>query len=281
MIEEKAVEVREKTKSRVPVKSAKQKDARRRVWVMPAFYGGVILAAIIIFGIVTYNVLSATPNATKTLNTYCTALKTQDYGTAYKQFDSATQQLFNGIEFLQYASDNAGAGAVTDCHVTNVQSTDTQGTGTIAYTYNDKSTRAVNYIVKSNASGDWQITNVVISTPSILLKSYCDAVKRQDYATAYTFVSNDVKIQETEPQYSAKTKRFAIAGGKGIASCSISNIVNGGAQASGTITYTSIQKKVAIVDYVLVEESGIWKLDSEQPRLPGQGAPSSTQGADD
>ena len=159
---------------------------------------------------------------------------------------------------------------MTDCHVVNVQSTDTQGTGTVAYTYDNKSTRSIKYTLKSDANGDWQITNVLISTPSIVLNRYCDALKRQDYTTAYSFVSNDVKVQETLQQYSIKTKRFALAGGKGIASCTISNIVNGGAQAAGTITYTSMQGKVATVDYVLVEESGIWKLDSEQPRLPGK-----------
>jgi limonene-1,2-epoxide hydrolase len=248
---------------------------------MPTLYGSVILAALLIFGVVTYNVLNATPSPTKTLNTYCTALKAQDYGTAYKQFNSATKQLFNVVEFVQYASDNAGAGAVTNCHVVSAHNTDTQGIGTIAYTYNDRSTRSINYKLASDANGDWYITNVLISTPSIVLNSYCDAVKRQDYATAYKLVSNDVRVQETEAQYATHTKRFAAAGGKGIASCIVSNIVNGGAQAAGTITYTSLQGKEATVDYVLVEESGVWKLDSEQPRLSGTNSSSSSSSAGD
>jgi len=267
----------------MPIVQSEQKKAVKRVWLVPAIYGGAILAAVVIFGLVTYNILNATPTSSKTLNTYCTALKTQDYGTAYKQFDPSTQKLFSVIEFVQYASDNAGAGKVADCQVKNVQSTNTQSTGNVAYTYANKSVRSVNYKLSSNTNGDWKITNVLISTPSIVLDSYCNAVKQQDYATAYAFVSNDVKVQETEGQYATKTKRFGLAGGKGVASCSVSNIVNGGAQAAGTITYTSVQKKVAIVDYVLVEESGIWKLDSEQPRLPGKGQGSQsggTQGGD-
>ena len=77
MIEEKSTKktksratVLTRTSGKLPVTTTKHNTTRKRVWLLPAFYGVVLLAAVIIFGVVTYNVFNATPSASKSLTEY-------------------------------------------------------------------------------------------------------------------------------------------------------------------------------------------------------------------
>jgi len=89
---------------------------------------------------------------TETLLTYCSALKTQDYQTAYSQLSSSAQ----GQETEAQFAANFNSIKVTECAVSNVN--DTAGTAMITYTLGDGRTAVLYYIlVDENAA--WKINS--------------------------------------------------------------------------------------------------------------------------
>jgi hypothetical protein len=92
-----------------------------------------------------------TRTPTETLNNYCSALKTQDYQAAFNDLSSAAQ---NQVGSADQLASSYSSNKVTDCTVSNTD--DTNGTGTISYTYADGSTAVFNYtLVQQN--NDWLI----------------------------------------------------------------------------------------------------------------------------
>src|SRR5260370_32834 len=89
---------------------------------------------------------------TETLLTYCSALKTQDYQTAYSQLSSSAQ----GQETEAQFAANFNSIKVTECAVSNVN--DTAGTAMITYTLGDGRT-AVPYYTLIDENGAWKIYN--------------------------------------------------------------------------------------------------------------------------
>ncbi|GAC1678152.1 MAG: hypothetical protein PVS3B1_18760 [Ktedonobacteraceae bacterium] len=204
----------------------------------------------------------STSGAFSTLNTYCNALKSQDYGTAYKQLDNNTHTAFTIVDFTLYSEDNAGAGKVQNCSVKSVNSGTTQATGIVDYVYNTNKTQSSNYMLHYEQN-TWRIANVSISTPSSTLHAYCEALKKQDYPAAYDLVSGSIRSKDTLAQFTQRTDRFVQDGG-GIASCQATNVSDTGADAQGTIVYTSNRGKTATLDYTMVLENGAWKMVSQQ-----------------
>jgi limonene-1,2-epoxide hydrolase len=91
--------------------------------------------------------------ATETLNNYCSALKSQDYQSAFGDFSSTAQSQVGSAD--QFAS-SFGSNKVANCTVSN--SDDSAGTGTISYTYADNSTQVFNYTLV-NQNNDWLIAS--------------------------------------------------------------------------------------------------------------------------
>lgn len=89
---------------------------------------------------------------TETLLTYCSALKTQDYQTAYSQLSSSAQ----GQETEAQFAANFNSIKVTECAVSNVN--DTAGTAMITYTLGDGRT-AVLYYTLVNENAAWKINS--------------------------------------------------------------------------------------------------------------------------
>jgi hypothetical protein len=89
---------------------------------------------------------------TETLLTYCSALKTQDYQTAYSQLSSSAQSQETEAQFAA----NFNSIKVTECAVSNVN--DTAGTAMITYTLGDGRT-AVLYYTLVNENAAWKINS--------------------------------------------------------------------------------------------------------------------------
>ena len=87
---------------------------------------------------------------TKTLLTYCGALKQQDYQTAYDQLSSTAQSQETETQFAA----NFKSVTITDCTPSNVN--DTAGTGSLTYTFSGGQTAVFDYtLVKEQ--GLWKI----------------------------------------------------------------------------------------------------------------------------
>ena len=101
-----------------------------------------------------WKINSERPRSTPTLTlaTFCNAVKTGDYQTAYNQL-SATEQ--SGITEAQMAA-SLSSNPVTKCTVSNVN--DTAGTGTINYTFSNGNTSVIAYTL-INDNGTWKINS--------------------------------------------------------------------------------------------------------------------------
>ena len=98
-----------------------------------------------------WRISSFTSTATETLNSFCSALKSQDYQSAFSDLSSAQQGQVGSADQLASAF---SSNKVTDCSVSN--GNDSAGTGTISYTYADGSTQAFNYTLV-NENNAWLI----------------------------------------------------------------------------------------------------------------------------
>jgi len=231
-----------------------QPRKRRGLWIILGAIAAVLVIGLVLFGVIGY-VNRSTP--TKSLNAFCSALKSGDYQTAYNQLASGLQsKVGSEAQFAAGYASNLGLGKITNCTVTTVN--DAAGTGTISTTFASGSTVVDDYTFV-NESGTWKINSQQPrSTPTLTLHAYCDAIKRGDYPTAYTQLSSTAQSQESEAQ-------FAASFGSGPLTDCVVSYVND-ATGTGTITYTfSGGSKIAAEDR-LVNEGGTWKLQSEQVR---------------
>ena len=220
--------------------------------------GGIVLVGLVGFGLLGFVVFDAVSGPSSTLNAYCNALKNQNYQTAYQQLDRNSQHKFSLSDFTYYVTDNNGAGRVTNCAVSNVGDANARGSGTISYTYTDGGTRSISYTL-SDQGDSWRITNVVASTPDITLRVYCDALDKRDYPTAYSQFSTEFKSTLSESEFA---QRFSAAG---IDACKASDVQQDGPIALSAITYGDTKGNTIIFNAHLINESGVWKIDTQQP----------------
>jgi len=111
----------------------------------------VVVLLIVLFAVV----LPSTP--TKTLTSYCNALKSGDYHTAYGLLSNSvqsqtTESQFKGIEQQGIAP----LGGISGCVVGNVNQNGSTATGTVTYTFGDGKSGPVNYTLV-NEGGSWKI----------------------------------------------------------------------------------------------------------------------------
>ncbi len=99
----------------------------------------------------------------KTLNTFCSDLKSGDYHGAYQQFSPAFQQTSGNSEqefTTTLKSFFASAGGLKDCTVSNVNSTGPNGTGVMTWTVNKSTNPAVFDVSLIDDHRTWKINNI-------------------------------------------------------------------------------------------------------------------------
>ena len=132
-----------------------KRSNRRLFIVLGSVVGGLILLCILV-SVIVYATRS-TPE--KTLTTYCDALKSGDYQTAYNQLARTIQDQETEAQFASALT--SGKVRITGCGVSNVHDDGVIGTGTLAYTTN------VNVPVTGDCrltqeNSVWKITNQTI-----------------------------------------------------------------------------------------------------------------------
>ena len=199
---------------------------------------------------INYQKLRSTPEAT--LLYFCNNLTLGDYQSAYSLLSNTMQgQVGTQDKFATFAKTT-----LKSCKASNVN--DGAGTGTVTYNRTDGNiVTADDKLVNDN--GTWKIDSQQFrSTPTETLLDYCGALLTQDYQTAYNQLSSTAQSQETEAQFAAT---FA---GVQLKDCAVSNVNN--TAGTGTITYTATSGTTAVADYTLVQENGVWKIDTEKVR---------------
>jgi hypothetical protein len=97
---------------------------------------------------------------------------------------------------------------------------------------------------------------VLPSTPSKTLDAFCNALKAQDYQTAYNQFSTRVQALGSEASFASA------AGQSQIASCTHNTPVESGNTATGSITFFSSAGQQSTGAVTLVKENGTWKIDN-------------------
>jgi hypothetical protein len=150
----------------------------------------------------------------------------------------------------EYAN-SFGLISVTKCSVGNAN--DTAGTGAISFTYSDNSRSTIAYTLKQE-NGIWKLKTE--STPTSILDNYCSALKQKDYRTAYSLLSRAQQAAQTESQFASNFRTNTVT------DCSVSR--SDDTAGTGSISYTLSNGSKATAEYVLVQENGAWKIESEK-----------------
>ncbi len=103
------------------------------------------------------------------------------------------------------------------------------------------------------------------STPEKTLTTYCNALKSQDYQTAYDQFSSANRSQESEAQFAAAFASTHVT----FTGCSVSNTSDDGTLGQGKMSYTTNANVNGIFDYQLIQEDGVWKISRETPEKYG------------
>lgn len=109
------------------------------------------------------------------------------------------------------------------------------------------------------------INSVFGSTPEKTLTAYCDALKKNDFQTAYGLLSSNVQSKETEAQYTTIMQKTLMLTGT-IQTCTVSNVQESGSNATGTITliFANLPNRPIPSNLGLIKEGSSWKIDSGQ-----------------
>lgn len=238
-----------------PAQAPGKKPSRRGLWIALGAIVGVVLVGSIVLGVIGY-VNRSTP--TKTLNAFCSALKSGDNLTAYNQLSSGLQAKFGSeAEFATGFSNNGGLGKIHDCTVSNVD--DGAGTGTISYalTGGSSSTLIVDYSLAYENGASKINAQHPRSMPSLTLTTYCNALVMGDYQAAYNQFSSAEQGQiGTEAQFAGIATSTKIKG------CTVSNVND--TTGIGTVTYLRGDGNSVSANETLVKENGAWKINAQQ-----------------
>ena len=101
------------------------------------------------------------------------------------------------------------------------------------------------------------------STPTRSLNAFCNALKSGDFQVAYNQLSSGLQSKfGSEAQFAAG---YASNLGMGkVTNCTVTTVDD--AAGSGTISNTFASGSTLVDNYILVNENGAWKINSQQPR---------------
>ncbi|HZU70148.1 MAG TPA: FHA domain-containing protein [Ktedonobacteraceae bacterium] len=128
------------------------RQSRRTLWIVLGVVGVVIVLAILLFAVVAAN--ASTP--TKTLDTFCNAIKNRDYQTAYNQLSSFRQTQISEADFANFFS------SATSCSYSTPAVNGSSATTTLTFFTNSGSVNGATNMVQEN--GTWKIDAINFPT---------------------------------------------------------------------------------------------------------------------
>lgn len=196
--------------------------------------------------------------ATHTLYTYCTALKSQDYTAAYARLDTDSQHALRLTDFIYIIQRPTGMSTIVNCHVTAIRIVGTFAWGGISYKQSDGTTFTVNYILREQGHS-WKISHLTASTSDLLLATYCYALAKQAYALAYTLWSTSIRREITISAFTRKLHSSAITG------CTANVAEINATHTFAIIAYTMNHASTQLYFVDLVYDGECWWIDDQRP----------------
>jgi FHA domain len=228
-----------------------RRRTRRLIWI------GLGLVAVIALAVGGYLLFFTRSTPEKTLDTYCSALLGQDYLTAYNQLSFP---LRNAETESQFASVVEEQGKLNSCIHGSASVNGSTASINLRLVASANQTNSVVTLVQDTGN-NWKIS--LPFPPSVTLTAFCRALKSGDYRTAYDQLASIVKSQLTEADFETSNMQQSAQVG-GIASCSVSNVSEGGSSAIGTVTFLLGNGQKGDTHYSLANEGGFWKIDGAQ-----------------
>jgi hypothetical protein len=236
----------------VPATQERRKN-RLLIWI------GLGLGLLVVIGLAIggyFYFTRSTPE--KTLDAYCNALLGQDYLTAYNQLSTSLQTTERESQFAHILD---AQGRITSC--THGSASISGATALVNLVFRSSSGQSSNSPVTltQDSANTWKIS--VPFPPKVTLNTYCFALTNKDYQTAYDQFSSFIKSQVTESAYETNESQGDSSVG-GITKCTVSNVSESGASATGTITFFAGNGQSAASHYTLTDEGGFWKISGVQ-----------------
>jgi hypothetical protein len=196
--------------------------------------------------------------AARTLYTYCTALKSQDYTAAYARLDIDSQRALRLTDFIYIIQRPTDMSTIVNCRITAIRIVGTLAWGGISYKQSDGTTFTINYILHEQGHS-WKISHLVASTSDLLLATYCYALTKQTYALAYTLWSTSVRREITVSTFTRKLRLSAIT------NCTATAAEISATHTLAIIAYTMNHASTQLYFVDLVYDGECWWIDEQRP----------------
>lgn len=239
----------------IPATAQPQRKSRLALWI------GLAVIVLLVAAGIGFFLFQNRSSPGKALDSYCSALQSGDYQTAYNQLSSGLQSQFTESQFAGAASEKYSQ--VSSCAHGSPDDAGSTATTTLTLSYAavSKEDAAVSLLQENNA---WKISQGVrLSTPTKTLTIFCNALKSGDYQTLYNQLSSKSQSQVSE-QLFAKAAQVTLEADGGLKGCTVSNVREKGSAAAGMVALTFGNNKTETDTVPLVYEKGVWKLDIKQ-----------------
>lgn len=230
----------------VPIEQVRRRN-RRLIWI------GLGLLVVIALAVVGYFYFTrSTPE--KTLDTFCNAMRGQDYQTAYNQLSPSVQ---SSETELVFAHTSQAEGKVSTCTHSPATVTGTLATANVTLVSGSRQTTTSTVTLSQEGTNTWKISRLP-TTPGITLTTFCNALQGKDYPTAYNQLSSGIRRLHSESQFEVDFAGFT---------CSYGTVSPSGNTASTTVMFRNATGQTANLTVSLVQDSDSnndWKIDSIQ-----------------
>ncbi|HZS76360.1 MAG TPA: protein kinase [Ktedonobacteraceae bacterium] len=196
-----------------------------------------------------------------TLNTFCNGLIHNNFQDAWKQLSSNLQNKLSTTAATSVRLLTSFFPNVTTCAASPGSISGDSASASLSIVDSNTTENDTLTLLKDAKNG-WKIdTFSNLSTPGKTLNAFCNGLKSQDYQTAYAQLSSDIQARFSE---SAFANAYSNNNGHGrVTSCSISNVKQNGTSATGTLSYTLLDRASGNANYTLINQNDIWKINSQ------------------
>ena len=231
--------------SYAPPAQPAQRATHRTLWIIVS----VLLIVGVIGGAAYVFFTRSTPE--KTGDAFCGALLGQNYQGAYDQLSSSLQ---NVLAEPQFAGDIKAQGRITTCAL---QTTSVTGnTATANMTETSSGQTFTGSIALDQENNTWKIRNL-LTTPSLTLTRFCNALQSGDFQTAYNQLSSTYQQAHTEAAFAQ-----AFLG----VTCTFSSVNTSGLTTTANVSFTDATGTTTSVPVALSQDlnpksDGDWKIN--------------------
>lgn len=142
----------------VPVPAVSMQPRRKRTLAIVSTIVGAVVVLAVILGVV-YFAVRSTP--TKTLNTFCNDIQSNNYQGAYDQFSARIRESGTEASFESaFKTALAARRGLKGCAVGNVNDDGSIGNGVMTWVFNDSGPSAVFKTTLLDENGTWKIDNL-------------------------------------------------------------------------------------------------------------------------